>query len=832
MLGALCLLLEKMTCRCNLFNKCESNNAQQLKSTMLINYLKIAIRNLFRNLAHTSINVFGLVIGLCCSLLVGVYVIHELSYDKFHEGSENIYRVNVTYNMGGMSQSVYVTPTALLPNILRNYNEAEAGTRLFDVAMFSPVVVGNGTDKFQEDKFFYADSTFFDVFNYQLVGGNANNALVAPASLILTESAKQKYFGNKEAIGQQLTVNGKPYTITAIMADIPTNSHLQFDFLASFSSLEASKNEIWWSANYATFVKLQPNANTKELEASIEKIAREQLGENMFQNDNRIIYHLFPLTDIHLQSALATEMQPQGDIKYVYLVGFIGLLILTIACINYMNLATAKATERAREVGMRKVMGAFKGQLVYQYMGESLVITIISAVLALVWLSLAIAPFNMLAAKQFTMSHFMELDIILGFIGVVLLVGFISGAYPAFSLSSFKPNEVLKGQFKRSKSGVVLRKSLVIVQFTISILLIISTIIVDEQLNFMRNKKLGYDKENVLVIPTDGAMNKNFESIKKVLEQRADVELVSMASESPTEISGGYNMKLQGTEQEASINAITVDKDFVKTMGMNVIEGRDFSEADQTLATNKNYEERTYNFIINEQLAATLMLSKEEAIGRKAIIGERTGEIIGVVEDFHFASLHRAVGPLAIFIEHEQFNQMFIKIKPQMTSETLAALGTLWKDLVPSRPFEFTFMDQQYEALYRSEERLASIFTVFAVMAIFIACLGLLGLVSFTIQQRFKEIGIRKVLGASVMSVLLLISKDFGKLIAIAFILAVPVGVWFMQNWLANFEFKIDIGILPIAFAAIFTATIAFVTISLQSLKAARSNPAETLRSE
>ncbi|MEQ8478183.1 ABC transporter permease [Fulvivirga sp.] len=799
---------------------------------MLKNYIKIAFRNLVRRIGYTSINVFGLAVGISCCLLIGIYVLDEMSYDKFHTNADNIYRVNINYSMGGTSQSMYVTPTALLPTMSREFNEVVSGTRIFDVAMFSPEVVSLNDASFQEERFFYADSTFFDVFSFELKEGVKEKALVDPNSVILTESMVAKYFGDNDALGEVIKVGQTEYKVTGVLKDIPDNSHLKFDFLASFSSLRASKGETWWSANYATYVLLNNTANISKIEDGIENVVREALGE-VFQNDDRISFDLFPMTDIHLRSKLSTEMQTQGDIKYIYIITLIGFLILVIACINYMNLATARSMDRAREVGMRKVLGAAKRQLFNQFMGESVIVTTLAAVIALVIINIALLPFNNLTGKTLTTADILDPVILSGLVSIIILVAFLAGAYPALSISSLQPGNVLKGTFKRSKTGGLLRKVLVVVQFSISILLIIGTMVIYKQLNFMQNKKLGYSKDNVLVLPTDRQVNQNFQAIKSALEQRADVGGVSMASESPTEINGGYGIEIQGVEAPNSNTvALTVDREFTKNMEMEIIHGREFTEADTKLATLDSIELRQYAFIVNEMLLNQLMISPENALGRNAKVSGRSGQIVGVVKDFHFASLHRKINPLVLFIEPAQYNKLFIKLKSDNVNQSLSEIESVWKQIVPERPFVYSFMDEDYDALYRSEQRLGNIFIVFATLAIIIGCLGLLGLVSFTVQQRNKEIGVRKVLGASVSSIFILISEDFGKLILVAFVVSAPIGYYLMSDWLGGFEYRTVVGVVPIVSSMIITILVAIATISYNSISAATTNPVTTLRNE
>jgi len=507
-------------------------------------------------------------------------------------------------------------------------------------------------------------------------------------------------------------------------------------------------------------------------------------------------------------------------------------LILIIACVNYMNLATARSADRSREVGMRKVLGAIRKQLFYQFIGESFVVTILAIVVALVLINFLLPSFNNLTGKLLSMSALLSPVFLIGILGVILIVGFMAGAYPALALSGFKPVDVLKGSSLKSRSGAWVRKSLVIFQFGVSIFLIIGTMVIYKQLNYMSNKKLGYSKDNVLVIPIDRKIKNEYDQIKTELLRQQDVVNVSVGSDSPAEVMGGYSIAVEGmsNENDLDINAVTVDKDFVKTMEMEIIAGTDFTDADVKLSTLEKRDDRQHAFIVNEELLKQLYIATDEAIGLKAEIYGRKGEIRGVVKDFHFAPLHRKINALAMFIEPAQYNLMLIKINSDRMTETMENLESSWKTLVPHRPFEYEFLDQEYARLYSSEQRLGKIFTVFASLAILISCLGLFGLISFTAIQRSKEIGVRKVLGASVSGLVLLISADFAKLVLVAFLLAAPLGYYAMDIWLQDFEYRISIGLVPIFVSVVLAVFIAFLTISYQAIKSALLNPADVLR--
>lgn len=800
---------------------------------MLKNLLVISFRNLKRSYGYTLINIVGLAIGLSCCLLITLYVNHETSYDRFHDNASKIVRVNTTFSAQGSTEKMMITPTALLPNILKEFDEVESGTRLFDIAMFSPVVVKRGENVYEEERFVYADSTFFDVFSFKILQGNPQTVLNKPFSVMITETYAYKYFKDQNPIGEVLEVNGQDYNITGILADIPDNSHHRFDFLASFSSTRASRSEIWGSANYATYLKIKNSKNKDKIASAMNQMVIERSGEQLNQAGLTLTYELMPITDIHLRSEVARELQPQNDIQYIYMISAIGFLILIIACINYMNLATARSADRAGEVGMRKVLGAQRNELFFQFIGESFFVTLLATIIALIFASSLLPVFQNLTGLNLSLSSLAQPVYIVQFILFILLVSVLAGAYPALVLSGFNPSQALKNVSKIGMTGNILRKVLVVFQFIISAFLIVGTLVVYSQLRFMQNKKLGYDKENVLVISTDNKVNQAFESIKTSFESRGDVVSVSIASETPSAIEGGYSMHADGMleGQTLNINALTVQRDFVKTLGMEIVAGRDLTATDETLATLEG-EDRKYSFLVNEELLKRLILSSDKAIGVKANINGREGEIVGVVRDFHYSGMDRKIDALAMFIEPAQFNKLIVKVKSDNLSLTLSELEEVWKTIVPHRPMIFEFLDDQFDTLYRTEQRLGNLFTVFSTLAIFIAAIGLFGLAAFTAQKRRKEIGIRKVLGATVRNIVLMLSKDFIKLVLIAFVLAIPFSWFSMNKWLEDFVYKIDIDPIFYVISGIGVVLLAWLVISYQSFQAATRNPMETLRSE
>lgn len=798
---------------------------------MLKNYVVIAFRNIKRQLGYSLVNIFGLAVGLACCILIGLYVKHELSFDRFHTEVENVYRVDLTFRSAQGEKKTFMTPTALLPTLKREFDEVKHGVRVFDVGGFSPVILQYGNVKYQEPEFFFVDSAFFDVFSFKLLAGNPSKCLTEPRSVVLTEYSAKKYFGDTDPMNQVIKVDGNDYTVTGVVENAPDNSHFQLAFLASFSSLRAAKQEIWGSANYATYIRLSSNKNVNSIKQTLNEKVKETIGEGESMS---LIFGFMPITDIHLRSDISDEMQPQNSITYIYIISVIGVLILLIACINYMNLATARSVERAREVGMRKVLGAVRKQVFVQFLGESAIVTALSIIVALIFVNIAMPSFNSLTGKEIVTEDLLNTSVLTGLFITFLFVSFVAGAYPALSLSSFSPGSILKGNFTRSKTGNWMRQILVVFQFSISIFLIIGTLVVWKQLDYVKNKKLGYDKENVIILPTDGNVNKNFETIVTELTKRPDVVGVSISSESPVNIGGGYTLSVPGIiDNPISVNAVAVDKRFVGNLGMTLLEGRHFNEADLKLVSKENWEEREYAFIVNEEVLATLLIDEREKIlGQKVNLNGRQGEIVGVIENFHSTSLHRKINPLVLMLEPSQYNMLFVRLETDNLQKTLLAVEDEWKRIVPDRPFVFEFMDEEYDAMYRSEERLSNVFTVFAVLAIVIACLGLFGLVAFAVEKRNKEIGVRKVLGASVPSLFFLISKDFSKLVVIAFVISAPIAYWLMQEWLADFEYKTTIGVWPVVISIVCTLFIALLTISYQSIKAALLNPSETLRAE
>ncbi|MBU1820848.1 MAG: ABC transporter permease [Bacteroidetes bacterium] len=801
---------------------------------MIRNYFRIAFRNLWRNKTFSLITILGLAVGLACCLLLFMYVSHELSYDDFQQKADRTVRVTMEYSMDGNVGKVPVTGTKVAPEFVRAFPEVEAGARLLN----SSAVVRNGEQRFSEKRFVYADSSLFRVFSFRLLKGNPQTALAGPNQLVLSESTARKYFGGEDPVGKVLRVDTRrgetDYTVTGVVEDSPLNSQIKYDVLASFASLGASKTEEWWSANYATYLLLRTPESLAGLQSKVPGYMKSKSAETEMTGKNYLTYTLEPLRRVHLHSEVEGNFEPNGDLLYIYIFGSIAVLILVIACVNYVNLATARAVERAQEVGVRKVMGAQPGQLFGQFIGESVIVTFIALLSGLLLSSLALPLFNQLSDRQFSFDTWLQPDNLLIIAGIGIVVSLVAGSYPALVLTSYQPVRVLKGHLKTTGAGNF-RRTLIVFQFAITAFLIISTFIVQNQLNYIQAKKLGYDKEHVVVLPADRQVGEKVQVLKSEFKQNASVQQVSLAYESPVFIKGGYSMRRADMpeDQYKMVAGLPVDEDFVKTMGLRILAGSDLNKADLAQAPvmygdTANY----YHFILNETAAKELGWTPQQAIGQKMDMGQnRKGEVKAVVENFHFASMREKIGPLVIFPEGYG-NVVLVKLSGSQLANTLRFLENKWNTLVPNRPFEYQFLDEEFNKLYATETRTGRIFSVFSFLSIFLACLGLFGLSAYTTALRTKEIGIRKVLGASIGSIVSLLSQDFLKLVLIAIVIASPLAWYAMDRWLQDFAYRIDIPWWVFIVAGLLAVGVALLTVSFQSVKAALMNPVRSLRSE
>jgi putative ABC transport system permease protein len=797
---------------------------------MFKNYFKIAWRSLWKNKTSSFINITGLTAGLTCCLLMVLYMLHELSYDKFQKNGDRIARVIMEYSFNGSEPTKgNFTSTKVLPSFKRNFPEVVDGVRMSD-----PDRLVKSEDKiFNEKKFVYADSTFFSVFNsFHLVKGQPQQVLKEKNNVVLTVSAAKKYFGNIDnAVGKMLQIGSKQdnYLITGIAEDCPTNSQIQFDFMASFSTMDVSQEDTYWEANYTTYLLLKDNASIASLQKKIGPFMKKEMeGEGAVIN-----YYLEPYTWIHLHSPY-DGFEPNSNITYIYIIAGIALLILAIACFTYINLSTARSLERAREVGIRKVAGAIRKQVFWQFIGESFFVTMVSILLSLIAAGLLLPAFNKLSGRDLQLTELINPFVLIACAAIVLVISLLAGSYPALILSKFQPVKVLKGSFKNTSSGAWLRKSLIVFQFAISIFLIVSTFIIQQQLHYIQNKKLGYDREHVIIMNIDDKVIDKIQLVKTELKRNGDILAVSKANNTPVSIGGGYTVYRGDKSPNESMNTRgnPIDDEYIPATKLEIVAGSNLSRQDIIDANQEDYKKNYYHYIVNETLIKMLGWNVNDAVGKKIFLGnDRPGEIKAVVKDFHFASLHNPVEPLVLF-PGGWGNTLIIKTTGKNIGGTLSYIEKVWKTLAPHRPFEYRFMDEDFQKLYQSENRTANVFSIFSGIAILLACLGLFGLSAYTIQQRMKEISIRKVLGASISNITLLLSNRFIILVAIAFLLAAPPAWYFMNSWLQGFAYRVNISWWIFAVAAFVVMSIALITISVLAIRAALTNPVKSLRTE
>jgi putative ABC transport system permease protein len=799
---------------------------------MFKNYLKVAVRNITKHKLYSFVNITGLTAGIVGCILIGLFVWTELRYDDFHTKGDRVVRVTMEYGAAGTVNKTAVTGTKVGPQFKRTFPQVESFTRAYK----SPRTIANGATVFEEKNVLYVDADFLNIFSFDLLKGNSTTALSLPYTIVLSETAAKKYFGSENPIGKTLRINDlKDYEVTAVVKDAPLNSQIQYDMLVSFTSPGASKTEEWWTANYITYLLLHNDKQIQTLSPLVanymKKISNEEL--KLSGTQNYLTYHLEPLKKVHLFSSL-DGLEPNGNITYVYVLSIIAILILLIACVNYTNLATAQSAGRGTEIGVRKVLGAGRLQLLKQFFGESVILTFIAQIIAIV-VSIVLLPlFNSITGKVFTADLlFQPIPLIcLLFLGII--ISFLAGAYPAFILSNTLIVSILKSGLRMSNSGGLLKKSLIVFQFVISVFLVVATIVVLTQVSYIQNKQLGYNREQVMVLPVDYKMKAGYENLKKAFEQNPNVLSVTGAYEDPTSIEWGDGISSDDGQgkKELSVTAVPVDLNYTKTMGMQIIAGRDFNHADFALQdTSNDYANYRGSYILNENAVKTLGWTPEQAIGKTVSRGV-PGLVTGVVKDFHFSSLHTPIAPLVIFLDTTLVRQLFVKVKQENLQATIQSLSSIWKDRVGYRPFDYHFLDDDFNALYKNEERTAKLFTIFSGLAISLAALGLFALAAFSAIQRTKEIGIRKILGANTGSIILLIAKQFVILVLIGIVIASPIAWWAGNQWLQDFEYRIDISWWMFLVAGLSAMAIALITVSYHAIRASLANPVKSLRNE
>ncbi len=796
---------------------------------MLRNLLTIAFRNLLKDKTYTTINVLGLTIGITCSLFLLLYILDETSFDRYHSDAENIYRIVSNIKEPDDAFTWASTQMPLRDELRDNYPEIRNAVRFIGMNRNQ---YKHGDKQFYEDKFFMSDSTVFEMFDYEFITGDPSTALDNPFSLVLTESTAKKYFADpREALGQSLTnQQNEDYKITGVIRDVPRNSHFRFDGLAARSTRPQFQGA-WGGFGVTTYIQLPPGYDLNKMQQSLDKIVKEKVNPVFEQMGVKVQYGLQRITDIHLHSKIADEAEEGGDISYVYIFGAIAGFMVLIACINYMNLSTARSANRAKEVGLRKVMGSQRGQLIAQFLTESVLVASISLAISLALIYALLPGFNVLANKQLPFSYVMQPAVLMSLIGIIVFTGILGGSYPAFYLSGFSPVSVLKGKLSAKGGSSFFRRALVVVQFALSIFMLISTWIVFDQLQYLRTKDLGFDKENVVRLNLNRKMVNNGEVLAERLRQLPEVVAVGKADASPGEPIGKILAQIEDAEGkmvDRGIDLYSADYQYLDAMGMKVVHGRNFSK--------DNPGDTAHSVLVNESMVARM--GWKDPLGKKFLFGGGPGGpnerlVVGVIKDYNQNSLYDMIEPL-IILWQKQSNYVFVRVAPGDLHKSMAAIEKEWKGIYPESPFEYVFLDEDLNSQYRADEKRSQIFTAFSGLTIFIACLGLLGLAAFTTEQRTKEIGVRKVIGASVNGLVMLISREFFLLVTVGMILAFPAAWMFTDRWLRNFAYRIELQHewSTFLFSALAAIAITVITVGYHVVKAATANPVHSLRDE
>jgi putative ABC transport system permease protein len=807
---------------------------------MFLNYLKIAIRNLKKNKGYSFINIFGLAVGLACCILILLYIKNELSYDHYNKNINQIYRVRLSAKIGNHEMNLATSCAPCGPTFTREIPGVVNFTRIRN---YEYPLIRYKDKAFSEEKFYWVDSKFFDVFTIPFIEGDPKTALNQPNSVVITESTAKKYFGNEDPMGKILNADKHvDYIVTGVIKDFPQNSSFHFDFLGSLSHYKVWNDQSWLGDNYYTYLLVKKGTNINELEKKIYEITKtyaspqlqKAIGvtyDQFLAGGSQYKYILQPLSDIHLRSHLSLEIEPNGDITYIYIFSLIAFAILLIGCINFMNLSTARSSGRGKEVGIRKTLGSSQGLLIRQFLTETILMSFIAMILAILLVELFLPTFNFIAGKDLALhifNNFYTLPLLIGF---TLVVGLIAGIYPSFVLSSFIPVKVLRGSSKKSSSSAWLRNTLVITQFSISIILIVGAFIIKSQLNYIQNKKLGFDRDQILIIKNAGDIGKDIQSFKNDLMQNSSI---IDATNSVSVPGGHFNETAHkrngaGPGDVKDIMYLYTDYNFVNTYKIKMKEGRFFS---------KTFASDTTAVVLNEEAVKALGL--KNPIGKYIVrVGETPGttlkfKVIGVTDDFNFESLHQKIEPLIINLFGQGGFGMFVSIRfaPKNVKSTIQYISSVWQKYAGNQAFSYSFFNDDFAKLYASEQRTGQIFSVFSILAIFIACLGLLGLAAYTAELRTKEIGIRKVLGATVPEIVFMLTKEFTKWVIISNIIAWPIAYYFTNNWLQNFAYRINIGIWIFILSGVCALLIAIITVGYQAIRAATANPVKSLRYE
>jgi len=799
---------------------------------MLKNYLKVALRNLLRHKGYTFINIMGLAVGIAACVLIFLYIQNELSYDRFHENADRTYRLTADWSNRGDSRIHQLgTPFVLAQTIRDNYPEVEHITQV--CGPLGDMIVKHNQIAFKEPDAFGAEPSFFDVFAFPLIKGNPETSLKDPNTIVLSETLAAKFFGEEDPLNKTIEIQDQGewllFKVTGVVQDVPQDSHFRFGMLLSMKTIFPEPSLNWTSNNYTTYVTLREGVTQSLMEEKLVEIDRVYFEGG--REHLPWIWTLIPITKIHLHADLTTGNQPNGSLAYVRLFTVVAVLILLIAGINFVNLATARSARRAREVGLRKVVGSQRKQLIQQFLGESVLITLIALVLAVILIQAALPLYRNLTGKILGLSYFGSPFVIPGLLLLALTVGILAGLYPAFFLSSFKLTDVLKGSSlaKRGKGAFFLRNGLVVFQFAMSILLIIGSLVIFRQLNYIKNQRLGFDKEHVVVIHNADTLGGQLDTFKDRLKQHSHVLGVTAARSVPGRGTPNWGIGVEGVPRERPLNMnfLTCDQDFAEVLDIQMIEGRFMS---------REFPSDKEAVVINRKAAEYFAIP--DPIGKKLRIWwtQKNLTIIGIIDDFHFESLHRNVRPMGYIlpeaIDSTRRPFLLVKIRSEVTTDVLADLRQTWQSLSGGLPFEFTFMDDKVNSLYENDTRAGRIVTLFSCLAIFVSCLGLFGLAAFVTEQKTKDIGLRKVLGAPLPNIMWLLTGQFAKWVIVANLIAWPIGYWVMNRWLQGFAFRSSISLWIFFVSGLAALAIALLTVSSQVIKAALANPADSLRYE
>ncbi len=788
---------------------------------MIKNIIKTAIRHIFKYFGYSFLNIFGLTLGITSSLFLVIYVADEVSYDNYHEKADRIYRVSSTITERDDQFTWIVAQIPFGPQVAQDYPEVQSYVRFINM----PRELYKYEDKeFNEDNFFYVDSTLFDIFTYPVIAGDAKAAISQPNKIAITKKIAIKYFGNTNAIGKSLSTGNKTYEVAAVIEDVPYNSHFRFDAVASRNNLPKQIGS-WGNFGVFTYLLLPENIDIKAFESKIQEMYDNYM-KSIFEAANiKVKYNLEPIKKIHLYSTNAGEPEPTGSITYVYIFAIVAFFLVLIAAMNYMNLATARSTKRVKEVGLRKVAGSRRGPLLFQFLSESVFLTLISLLLSIILIIIFLPWFNSVTGKSFNLSILISPVTLITVFSIILIVGILGGSYPAFYLSRFNPSTVLKGDLTQGTSGSNFRKILVIVQFSISVAMIICTLVVFNQLNYLKTMDQGFDQKNVISLRLNQAMVNKYQVLKTALLKYPGIKYVCSTNTPMGEGSGKllFNVETDLGMSQRGINFSIVDHDFIKTLGIKIIEGRGFQQdmPSDTLS----------GVIVNQtfvkRMGWTEALGKKiEAYGNPDALKAR---VVGVMADYHQTGMYNEIESLLLAYRINN-NIVYIKLNDKDVNNSLNFIESQWNEIFPNQPFSYTFLSERFNNQFEADEKRGFIFTLFTILAIIIACLGLFGLASYMVEQRTKEIGIRKVYGASELTILQLILKYFLKLALIANLIAIPVAYYFMHRWLENYVYRTKISVFLLITAALITILISLITVGYKAYQAANFNPAESTK--